>query len=127
MVERVFNVLFLCTNNSVRSPIAEAILNHAGGAAKTKKAVSKPVVADAGDGKKEKREKVVRDSFSMPASEHRRIKALREQLGQAGKLSSKSEVLRAGLFLLGERSSEELVALLDGLPPVTKAKRTKKH
>lgn len=30
MAERAFNVLFVCTNNSVRSPIAEAILNHAG-------------------------------------------------------------------------------------------------
>lgn len=96
-------------------------------AATRKEAVASPAAAQAGEGKKDKREKVVRDSFSMPASEHRRIKALREQLGKAGRLSSKSEVLRAGLFLLGERSDAELAALLDGLPPVTKGKRSKKH
>lgn len=82
--------------------------------------------AEAHNAKKDKREKVVRDSFSMPASEHRRIRALREQLGKAGRLTSKSEVLRAGLKLLGERGAAELVALLDGLPPVIKGKR-KKH
>ncbi|WP_211167227.1 hypothetical protein [Aromatoleum evansii] len=95
--------------------------------APVKAAPVKSVAVKVSDAKKEKPEKVVRDSFSMPASEHRHIKALRERLGKTGRLSSKSEVLRAGLFLLGERSDEELVALLDGLPAVAKGKRSKKH
>lgn len=95
--------------------------------ASAKKVRARLTAAATAEGKKEKREKVVRDSFSMPASEHRRIKSLREELGKAGRLSSKSEVLRAGLHLLGQRSASELVALFDALPAVAKGKRSKKH
>lgn len=95
--------------------------------APAKKGSARTTPVDTDGGKKEKREKVVRDSFSIPANEHRRIKSLREQVGKAGRLSSKSEVLRAGLHLLGERSTSELVAMLDALPAVVKGKRSKKH
>lgn len=91
------------------------------------KPVDKTVDADAEGGKKDKRDKVVRDSFSIPASEHVRLKALRVDLAKAGRLVSKSEVLRAGLRLLGERSIADLTALIDALPPVVKGKRSKKH
>lgn len=81
---------------------------------------------DADHRKKPKSEKVVRDSFSMPASEHAGIKSLRISLGKAGRLASKSEVLRAGLKALSERSVTDVLALLDGLPVADKGKR-KKH
>ncbi|HRP95060.1 MAG TPA: hypothetical protein PL143_02315 [Rhodocyclaceae bacterium] len=77
--------------------------------------------------KKEKPEMVVRDSFSMPPREHRRLKALREELGKTGRLASKSEVLRAGLALLSQRDTTEIVTLLDALPRVVKGKRSKKQ
>jgi len=96
-------------------------------AAATKKGNAKAAAADADAGKKDKPEKVVRDSFSLPTSEHARLKALRVELGKAGRLASKSEVLRAGLSLLGDRSTAEVTALLDALPPVVKGKRSKKH
>jgi hypothetical protein len=95
--------------------------------AATKKGNAKAAAADADAGKKDKPEKVVRDSFSLPTSEHARIKALRVELGKAGRIASKSEVLRAGLNLLGDRSTAEVTALLDALPPVVKGKRSKKH
>lgn len=93
----------------------------------SKRKSAKPAATDPDAGKKDKREKVVRDSFSMPASEHGRLKTLRVELGKAGRLASKSEVLRAGLNLLAERSAAEVTALLDALPPVAKGKRSKKH
>ncbi|HAF56282.1 MAG TPA: hypothetical protein DCL01_13980, partial [Thauera sp.] len=76
---------------------------------------------------KDKHEKVERDSFSMPASEHKRIKALREALGKDGVLASKSEVLRAGLALLAEREIAEVARLVAALPKVAKGKRARKH
>lgn len=79
--------------------------------------------ADRGD----RHEKVERDSFSMPASEHRHIKALREGLGRIGVLATKSEVLRAGLALLAEREPSEIARLIDALPKVAKGKRGKKR
>ena len=75
----------------------------------------------------EKHEKVERDSFSMPAREHKRIKALREALGKDGVLASKSEVLRAGLALLAERDIAEVARLVAALPKVAKGKRARKH
>ena len=47
-----------------------------------------------------KNAKVVRDSFSMPKSEHARLKVLRSDLARAGRICSKSELLRAGLELV---------------------------
>ncbi|AYH43373.1 hypothetical protein [Azoarcus sp. DN11] len=91
-----------------------------------KKAHAKREPENTEHAKKPKSEKVVRDSFSMPASEHAGIKSLRIALGKAGRLASKSEVLRAGLKVLGERSVADVLAVLDGLPVADKGKR-KKH
>jgi len=76
---------------------------------------------------KDRHEKVARDSFSMPASEHKRIKALRDALAQAGCEASKSEVLRAGVALLASRGLGEIINLVGELPKVPKGKRGKKR
>ena len=95
------------------------------------KAVEKPAEKPADKAaeaeRKDKHEKVERDSFSMPASEHKRIKALREALGKGGVLASKSEVLRAGLALLAEQDTAEVMRLIAALPKVAKGKRARKH
>ena len=74
----------------------------------------------------DKHEKVERDSFSMPAREHKRIKALREALGEHGVLVSKSALLRAGLALLAERDTGEIARLVAALPKVAKGKRKRR-
>ena len=91
------------------------------------KPAEKPADRAAEAERKDKHEKVERDSFSMPASEHKRIKALREALGKDGVLASKSEVLRAGLALLAERDIAEVARLVAALPKVAKGKRARTH
>ena len=91
------------------------------------KAADEPGDKAAATERKDRHEKVERDSFSMPASEHKRIKALREALGKDGVLASKSEVLRAGLALLAEQDSAAVARLVAALPKVAKGKRAKKH
>ncbi|NLF54029.1 MAG: hypothetical protein GX576_06475 [Thauera phenolivorans] len=75
--------------------------------------------------RKDKREKVVRDSFSLPKREHALIKTLRTRLATSGRLASKSEVLRAGLVLLAERTGDELALLVESLAVVPKGKGKK--
>lgn len=71
---------------------------------------------------KAKAGKVVRDAFSIPKSEHAELKSLRNVLARAGRPATKSEMVRAGLRLLSQRSVSELLAVLEALPVVTKAK-----
>lgn len=71
------------------------------------------------------REKVVRDSFSMPKSEHAQLKALRESLAKGGRICTKSELLRAGIQLLLKAPAADARALVEGLPVVPKGKSAK--
>ncbi|MDD2667343.1 MULTISPECIES: hypothetical protein [Zoogloea] len=79
--------------------------------------VAKPV--------KPSREKVVRDSFSMPKSEHAQLKTLRETLAKAGRICTKSELLRAGVQLLLKENAASTRALVEQLAIVPKGKSAK--
>jgi len=72
-----------------------------------------------------KQDKVVRDSFSMPKSEHASLKDLRSALARKGRICTKSELLRAGVQLVTAMKPAELLQLIDGLAPVAKGKRKK--
>lgn len=71
-----------------------------------------------------KPEKAVKDAFSMLPGEHAQLKTLRKTLRETGHSVTRSDLLRAGLALIGELSAPALVAHLDQLPP-TKSKRKK--
>lgn len=71
-----------------------------------------------------KPEKAVKDTFSMLPGEHAQLKTLRKTLRGIGHSVTRSDLLRAGLALIGELSTPALVAHLDHLPP-TKSKRKK--
>jgi len=68
--------------------------------------------------KREKKEKVVRDSFTMPKSDYAKIAALKQKCLDAGVHVKKSELLRAGLALLEGISEKRLAAVLSDLETV---------
>lgn len=65
-----------------------------------------------------KREKVVRDSFTMPKSDYRKIAELKERCQERGVSVKKSEIVRAGLLLLAEKPRKELLAVIRKLESV---------
>lgn len=53
-------------------------------------------------------EKVIRDSFTMPSKDYKKITQLREKCLKAGLSVTKGEILRAGLHALESLSAENL-------------------
>ncbi|SOE87870.1 hypothetical protein SAMN05446935_8537 [Burkholderia sp. YR290] len=78
-----------------------------------------PVAAVAeGKAKRVKKEKVVRDSFTMPMSDYVKIAALKQKCQAAGVSVKKSELLRAGLLLLESASAKRLLAAVSTVEAV---------
>ncbi|SAL87733.1 hypothetical protein AWB74_08242 [Caballeronia arvi] len=65
-----------------------------------------------------KKEKVVRDTFTMPRFDYEKIKKLTQRCLDEGVLVNKSELLRAGLVLLEAASPEELRAAAQAVEKV---------
>ncbi|MFD1560952.1 hypothetical protein ACFSHT_35795 [Paraburkholderia silviterrae] len=68
--------------------------------------------------KRAKKEKVVRDSFTMPKADYERISVLKRKCLDAGVAVKKSELLRAGLQLLESASAKRLLAAIAALEAV---------
>lgn len=57
---------------------------------------------------KAKKEKVIRDSFTMPKQEFEKIAELKKQCLKLGVSMKKSELLRAGLLVLSKLTQQQL-------------------
>jgi hypothetical protein len=62
------------------------------------------------------RDKLVRDSFTMPRSDYELITSLKERALSFRRPTKKSELLRAGLRILSSLGQPELQKALDSLP-----------
>ncbi len=65
-----------------------------------------------------KKDKVVRDSFTMPKSDYAKIAELKQRCLDAGVSVRKSELLRAGLLLLAAAPAKRLIAAVAELDAV---------
>lgn len=68
--------------------------------------------------KRAKKEKVVRDSFTMPKSDYEKIAALKLKCQEGGVAVKKSELLRAGLQMLEAASPKRLLAAVSAVEQV---------
>ncbi|WP_345816913.1 hypothetical protein AAGS40_28515 (plasmid) [Paraburkholderia sp. PREW-6R] len=80
--------------------------------------VSPPAAEIEARAKRAKKEKVVRDSFTMPKSDYEKIAALKQKCLAAGVSAKKSEILRAGLLLLDAAAPKRLLAAVTAVEPV---------
>jgi hypothetical protein len=72
------------------------------------KPAKKDKKARKGNGKLEPKMKVIRDSFTMPQKDYAKIGELKEVCLKADMHVKKSELLRAGLHVLGKLSTAQL-------------------
>ena len=80
-----------------------------------KKAVAKPKAAKP---VKDKKPKLVRDSFTIPKAEYSVLAELKQRAGKLGSPVKKSELLRAGIKALAAMADSALVAALKAVPAV---------
>lgn len=81
---------------------------------KRAKAVAAPVRAEA----PKKREKLVRDGFTIPKGEYAALADLKQRAAKLGQAAKKSELLRAGIKLLTELADTRFVSALLAVPTI---------
>lgn len=64
------------------------------------------------------KEKVIRDSFTLPSGDYELIAAIRQRCLNSALNATKSEVIRAGLHILMSLSDEDLVNAIENLEKV---------
>ncbi len=74
-----------------------------------------------------KKERVIRDSFTLPSGDYDLIAVIRQRCLSSAINATKSEVIRAGLHALMEMTEEELVRLVSSLEKVKTGRPTEKN
>ena len=77
------------------------------------------------DKPKAKKQKLVRDSFTMPEEEYAALGEMKKACIRAGVDVKKSELLRVAVSLLGQMDVSQLQQALTGLPPVKAGRPSK--
>jgi 3-oxoacyl-ACP reductase-like protein len=97
-------------------------------AAKPAAPAAEPVAATTPRAAKPPKLKLVRDSFTIPRDEYGVIDQLKLRAATLGRISKKSELLRAGLKALAQLADAALLRALEAVPSIKtgrpKAKRT---
>jgi hypothetical protein len=105
-----------------KTPASKSTQPSASKAARSKQAATSEAVAlpasNEGKGKRPKKEKVVRDSFTMPKSDYAKIASLKQKCHENGVRVKKSELLRAALAMLDAAPAEQLLATVKELETV---------
>jgi hypothetical protein len=105
-----------------KTPASKSARTSASRAARSKQAATSEAtalpVSNEGKGKRPKKEKVVRDSFTMPKSDYAKIASLKQKCHDNGVRVKKSELLRAALTMLDAASAEQLLTAVKGLEAV---------
>ena len=73
-----------------------------------------------------RKERVIRDSFTLPSRDYELITAVRQRCLNSAVNINKSEVIRAGLYALMEMSEEDLIDLVNNLEKVKTGRPTEK-
>jgi hypothetical protein len=90
------------------------------------KAEASPVKSAGGTkARRAKKDKVVRDSFTMPKSDYEKIAALKQKCLAAGVSVKKSELLRAGLLMLESAAQKRLLAAVSAVEQVKTGRPSK--
>ena len=71
------------------------------------------------------KQKLVRDSFTIPKDEYEILAALKARMLVLGRAIKKSELIRAGIAALSATGDAELLALLDRVPVIKTGRPSK--
>jgi hypothetical protein len=74
---------------------------------------------------KPRKDKLLRDSFTIPKSEFAVLDALKQRAAKAGRPVKKSEVLRAGVKALAAMADSAFLAALGAVPAIKTGRPTK--